>query len=190
MDKDKIINKIDNDFQAKIQLDDIPELDLYMDQVIQLFENKLSSLKRKETDKVLTKTMINNYAKDKLLMSIKNKRYSKEHLILMSLIYELKGGLSISDIKLLLNNIVSKFENKEEYDLRKLYNLFLENNIKDNEVIVKDIKEKINNVNDESFEDLFLLITSMISISNMYRKVGELLIDACFREEDDKKWKI
>lgn len=187
MDKDKIINKIDNDFQAKIQLDDIPEIDLYMDQVIQLFENKLSSLKRKETDKVLTKTMINNYAKDKLLMSIKNKRYSKEHLILMSLIYELKGGLSISDIKLLLNNIVSKFENKEEYDLRKLYNLFLENNIKDNEVIVKDIKEKINNVNDKSFEDKFLLITSMISISNMYRKVGELLIDACFREEDDKK---
>ena len=84
----------------------------------------------------------------------------------------------------------SKFENKEEYDLRKLYNLFLENNIKDNEVIVKDIKEKINNVNDESFEDKFLLITSMISISNMYRKVGELLIDECFGEEDDKKWKI
>ena len=185
MDKDKIINKIDNDFQAKIQLDDIPEIDLYMDKVIQLFENKLSSLKRKETDKVLTKTMINNYAKDKLLMSIKNKRYSKEHLILMSLIYELKGGLSISDIKLLLNNIVSKFENKEEYDLRKLYNLFLENNIKDNEVIVKDIKEKINNVNDESFEDKFLLITSMISISNMYRKVGELLIDECLKNRGE-----
>ena len=55
---------------------------------------------------------------------------------------------------------------------------------------MKKLIEKINNVNDKSFEDKFLLITSMISISNMYRKVGELLIDECFGEEDDKKWKI
>ena len=79
--------------EEKIQLEDMPEIDLYMDQVIQLFENKLASNKRNKDDKVLTKTMINNYAKAKLLMTIKNKKYSKEHLILMSLIYEFKGAL-------------------------------------------------------------------------------------------------
>ena len=63
--------------EEKIQLEDIPELDLYMDQVIQLFEKKLSSSKRNEEDKVLTKTMINNYAKAKLLMPIKNKKIFK-----------------------------------------------------------------------------------------------------------------
>ena len=65
MDINELIN--DMDFINGIAMDDIPEIDLYMDQVIQLFEGKLSSLKRTEDDKILTKTMINNYAKGKLL---------------------------------------------------------------------------------------------------------------------------
>ena len=62
-------------FDNRIELEEMPELDLYMDQVIQLFENKLSSLKRNDEEKILTKTMINNYAKGKLLLPIKNKKY-------------------------------------------------------------------------------------------------------------------
>ena len=90
---------------SNIKLDEIPEIDLYMDQVIQLFESKLSEQKRNEDEKILTKTMINNYAKGKLLLPIKNKKYSKEHIILMSLIYNLKGALSINDIKLSLEKL-------------------------------------------------------------------------------------
>ena len=181
MDKDKILEKINNNFNERITLDDMPELELYMDQVIQLFEGKLGNTKRTEEDKVLTKTMINNYAKAKLLMSVKNKRYSKEHLILMSVIYELKGSLSISDIKYVLGDIVAKYENDEEYDLRGLYNKFLDNNKKDTEVVIKDIKEKLSSVQDDSFEEMSLLVYSFISISNMYRKVGEMIIDNYFK---------
>ncbi len=65
-----------------INLEDIPELDLYMDQVIQLFENKLGGNKRFEEDKILTKTMINNYAKGKLLMDIKIKSIVRNILYL------------------------------------------------------------------------------------------------------------
>lgn len=64
----KRVNKINN-----IDLNDIPDIDLYMDQVIQLFDSKLEGLKRKEEDKILTKTMINNYVKGKLLMPVKKK---------------------------------------------------------------------------------------------------------------------
>lgn len=191
MDKDKILEKINNNFNERITLDDMPELELYMDQVIQLFEGKLGNTKRTEEDKVLTKTMINNYAKAKLLMSVKNKRYSKEHLILMSMIYELKGSLSISDIKYVLGDIVDKYENDEEYDLRGLYNKFLDNNKKDTEVVIKDIKEKLSSVQDDSFEEMSLLVYSFISISNMYRKVGEMIIDNYFKnikeESKDEK---
>lgn len=191
MDKDKILEKINNNFNERITLDDMPELELYMDQVIQLFEGKLGNTKRTEEDKVLTKTMINNYAKAKLLMSVKNKRYSKEHLILMSVIYELKGSLSISDIKYVLGDIVAKYENDEEYDLRGLYNKFLDNNKKDTEVVIKDIKEKLSSVQDDSFEEMSLLVYSFISISNMYRKVGEMIIDNYFKnikeESKDEK---
>ena len=187
MDKDKILEKINNNFNERITLDDMPELELYMDQVIQLFEGKLGNTKRTEEDKVLTKTMINNYAKAKLLMSVKNKRYSKEHLILMSMIYELKGSLSINDIKDVLGNIVEKFENDEEYDLRGLYNKFLDNNKKDTEVVIRDIEEKLSNVQDDSFEEMSLLVYSFISISNMYRKAGEMLIDNYFKNIKEGK---
>ena len=75
------INDIFNEmnFDSRIELEEMPELDLYMDQVIQLFENKLSSLKRNDEEKILTKTMINNYAKGKLLLPIKNKANNNSH---------------------------------------------------------------------------------------------------------------
>ncbi|ACD22599.1 DUF1836 domain-containing protein [Clostridium botulinum] len=192
MTKD-ILNIMENlNLDKKINLEDIPEIDLYMDQVIQLFENKLSVLKRKEEDKVLTKTMINNYAKAKLLMSIKNKKYSKEHLILMSLIYDLKGALSINDIKLTLDNIVKKYENNEEYDLRALYKTYLDMNSQDvNEFkeYMNDKEENVKNLLSENningdFEEKFLLVGSMISMSNMYRRMGETLIDEYFMGDE------
>lgn len=116
----------DMDFITGIPMDDIPEIDLYMDQVTQLFEGKLSSLKRTEDEKILTKTMVNNYAKGKLLLPIKNKKYTKEHILLMSLIYNLKGALSINDIKLSLNEIIDSFSKDESYPLRELYSTFLD----------------------------------------------------------------
>ncbi|GAA0078457.1 DUF1836 domain-containing protein [Clostridium sp. CTA-5] len=193
MSNKDILNIIENlNVDKKIELKDIPDLDLYMDQVIQLFESKLSVLKRNEEDKVLTKTMINNYAKAKLLMSIKNKKYSKEHLILMCLIYDLKGSLSINDIKLVLNNIVNKYENNEEYDLRALYDTYLQISSEDSEEFKSSVINKQENLkkllNDNNitgdFEEKFLLIGSMISMSNMYRKMGEALIDEFFIEGD------
>ena len=106
MDIIEILNNLS--LESNIKLEEVPEIDLYMDQVIQLFESKLSNQKRNDEEKILTKTMINNYAKGKLLLPIKNKKYSKEHIILMSLIYNLKGALSINDIKLCLDEIINK----------------------------------------------------------------------------------
>lgn len=183
-----ILNKLE--INEKIDEKDIPEIDLYMDQVIQLFEQKLLGSKRKEDDKVLTKTMINNYAKAKLLMSIKNKKYSKEHLLLMSLIYDLKGSLSISDIKFLLDNIVEKYDGDEEYDLRNLYKIYLKlNEVNSNEFIDSvekqvDRVQKIVGENEEfgDYEEKFLLVCSLVSMSNMYRRLAEATIDKFFIE--------
>ena len=62
---------------------DIPNIDLYMDQVTTFMEEQLSSTKRYEDDKILTKTMINNYAKNNLLPPPNKKKYSKEHLLVL-----------------------------------------------------------------------------------------------------------
>lgn len=85
-----------------IQLIDIPDIDLYMDQVTTFMEKKLSPTKRNRKDKILTKTMINNYTKDGILLPPKNKKYSRQHIILLILVYNLKQILSIKDIAILL----------------------------------------------------------------------------------------
>ena len=193
MDKNELIEKFKElNLQNQLALDEIPELDLYMDQVTQLFDSKFNECKRTEDDKALTKTMVNNYAKGKLLMSIKNKKYSKEHLILMSLIYNLKGGLSISDIKSSLDRIVKTFEDGEEYPIRDLYRLYLRQHNEDQQDVEKTIEEKFNDIEDmvlnekidedKEFQKNFLLLCSFINMSNMYRRMGEKLIDEYFNK--------
>ena len=192
MDKNELMDKFKElNLQNQLALEEIPELDLYMDQVTQLFDSKFNDSKRTKDDKALTKTMVNNYAKGKLLMSIKNKKYSKEHLILMSLIYNLKGGLSISDIKSSLDKIVKTFENGEEYPIRELYSLYLKEYKDDLNDVEKTIEEKSNkiesmmtseNIEDDEFQKNFLLLSSFINMSNMYRRMGEKLIDEYFNK--------
>lgn len=172
---------------------DIPDIDLYMDQVMQLFETKLSDTKRYADDKVLTKTMINNYAKDHLLMKIKNKKYTKNHLILMSLIYNLKGSLSLNDIKSILSPIVESLEKGPEFPLEDLYKTYLDlyklntDEFKNSSELVCTNIEKLMNKNLESSDELyqkFLLILSFVNMSNMYRRSAEKMIDTFFNKED------
>ncbi len=82
--------------------EDIPAIELYMDQVTTFMEKELRGNKRNEDDKILTKTMINNYSKNDLLPPSNKKKYSKDHIILLIYIYYLKNFLSISDIQSLL----------------------------------------------------------------------------------------
>ncbi|HLO11623.1 MAG TPA: DUF1836 domain-containing protein [Pseudoneobacillus sp.] len=180
----KNINELMNQLglENNMHLDDIPEIDLYMDQVIQLFENKFSGSKRNGDEKVLTKTMINNYAKGKLFFPIKNKKYSKEHLILISLIYQLKGALSIGDIKTTLDGINNKVV-KKEMDLEAFYKSYLNIHTKnvgsfqgELELHAEEVKEEIGNMDDPHLEQI-LMIAALANISNMYRRAAEKLID-------------
>lgn len=183
--------------EASLTLEEIPQIDLYMDQVIQLFENKFTETKRNDDDKVLTKTMINNYAKGKLIFPIHNKKYSKEHLILMSLIYQLKGALSINDIKVTLAGINQKII-KEELELDSFYTSYLNLTRQNVEDFKVDIEERVKDVKEEITEDekgnspyleQVLMISSLVHMSNLYRKVAEKLVDEFIVEKEEKRHK-
>jgi DNA-binding transcriptional MerR regulator len=190
------INKIIEalELENKLALEEIPNIDLYMDQVIQLFENKFTGLKRNANDKILTKTMINNYAKGKLFFPIKNKKYSKEHLILISLIYQLKGVLSINDIKETLGEVNEKVI-KGGLQLDDFYNGYLNLTTKNIEYFKKDIQERAKEVDEEivGMEDpnsvhleKVLMIASLAHISNLYRRTAEKLVDEIMVERPGK----
>lgn len=106
-----------------IKPDDIPNIDLYMDQVTTFMDKKLKHTTRNpEDDKILTKTMINNYAKNDLLPPPVKKKYSKEHILLLIFIYYYKGILSISDIQTLLKPITDNYFQKDsELSLEDIY---------------------------------------------------------------------
>lgn len=105
-----------------IKPEDIPNIDLYMDQVTTFMEEQLVSSKRYTDDKILTKTMINNYAKNKLLPPPEKKRYSKEHVLMLIFIYYFKNILSINDIQTLLTPITQKyFKSMTEKDMTYIY---------------------------------------------------------------------
>ncbi|MBM7650780.1 DUF1836 domain-containing protein [Neobacillus cucumis] len=183
--------------ETNLTLDEIPNIDLYMDQVIQLFENKFNDTKRNQEDKILTKTMINNYAKGKLIFPIQNKKYSKEHLILMSLIYQLKGALSINDIKVTLSGINKKMMN-EGMDLDTFYSSHLQltsQNVvefmEDIEELTEDVKEQVTKANQEDagYLEQVLMISSLVHMSNLYRRLAEKLVDEIVIEKEGKRQK-
>lgn len=90
--------------------EDFPDIDLYMDQVTTFMEDHLRDFTRHpEEDKILTKTMINNYVKNKVLIPPVKKKYGKDHLLLLVMIFYMKSVLSISDISQVVSPVADKY---------------------------------------------------------------------------------
>ncbi len=132
------LNRIDY-----IKPEDIPNIDLYMDQVTTFMDKQLEATRRYPDDKILTKTMINNYTKNNLLPPPDKKKYSKEHLLTLIFIYYFKGILSISDIQHLLNPITDRyFSGKGALDLTAIYEEVFGLEKEEAGMLAKDITRK------------------------------------------------
>lgn len=104
-----------------IKVEDIPQIDLYMDQVTTFMEKHLGELKRYPEDKVLTKTMINNYAKNNLLPSPVRKKYTQDHILLLVFIYYFKNLLNFNDIETILSYITEHHFGEAPLPLSQVY---------------------------------------------------------------------
>ena len=132
---------------------DVPNIDLYMDQVTTFMDEQLASTKRYPDDKILTKTMINNYAKNHLLPPPEKKKYSREHMLLMLFIYYFKSFLSITDIQTLMEPLTGKYFQKEDgYNLESIYNEVME--LEKSQVdVLKDTVRRLYSTSQNSFSD-------------------------------------
>ena len=139
---------------AYIKSEDIPNIDLYMDQVTTFMESRLKNTTRNpDEDKILTKTMINNYAKNDLLPPPVKKKYTKEHVIMLIFIYCYKGILSINDIQMLLKPLTDKFfGTSDDFNLETIYETVFGLEREQTEVLKKDIIEKFH-ISEETFKE-------------------------------------
>ena len=167
-----------------IKPEELPNIDLYMDQVTTFMEQRLRSATRNPNeDKILTKTMINNYAKNDLLPSPNKKKYSREHILLLIFIYYMKGVMSISDIQELFSPLNEKyFGTDKEFNLQDIYNEVCSMEYDQIDSVKKDIIKKFR-TSEKTFTEVpedereFLQLFSFICLLSYDVYVKKLLIE-------------
>jgi len=174
-----------------IEVTDIPDIDLYMDQVTTFMETKLETHKRNNADKILTKTMINNYAKARLFPPPIKKKYNRNHIMILIIIYHLKSILSINDIQVLLSPIGKEIiKNPKSALLDLVYTNFviIQKHIKNakigevltNQQIFSNLEIDQNAPNYDLMVDIFsVLILSVYS--NTEKRLAEKILDTQFK---------
>ena len=179
-----------------VRPEEIPNIDLYMDQVLSFINDRTRYLTRNpEEDKIFTKTMINNYAKTKILPPPTKKKYSKDHILLLLLIYYFKGVLSVGDTGELLGMITEKyFGNIGELAFEDIYQEVFKLEAGEIEFLKKDIVEKFG-IAEETFQDApeesrdFLKNFAFICLLSydvfMKKLMIEKLVDECCKGKDD-----
>ena len=187
----KKLNEIDY-----IDPDEIPNIDLYMDQVTTFMDEHLAACRRTDDDKILTKTMINNYTKNDFLPPPVKKKYSKEHMYLLIFLYYFKNVLSINDIQKIFKPLTEMFySNKSEHDSMEEINraIFRMERIQTDN-LTKDILRRYKasqnlfpEVTDEAEADFlsrFAVICLLSFDAYMKKQIVERLIDETLSEND------
>lgn len=192
---DDLLNSILASFDRidYIKSEDIPNIDLYMDQVTTFMDSRMHATTRNPgEDKILTKTMINNYAKNDLLPPPVKKKYSKEHLLILIFIYYFKGILSISDIQQMLDPIKARFFGaKDGITLEDIYNEVFSLRDEQVELLKKDVLQRYQMSKDifaeaKEKDKVFLQQFSFICLLSFDVYVKKLLIEKLIDEMKEK----
>lgn len=191
----KKLNEIDY-----IDPDEIPNIDLYMDQVTTFMDEHLAACRRTDDDKILTKTMINNYTKNDFLPPPVKKKYSKEHMYLLIFLYYFKNVLSINDIQKIFKPLTEMFySNKSEHvSMEEIYRAIFRMERIQTDNLTKDILRRYKasqnlfpEVTDEAKADFlsrFAVICLLSFDAYMKKQIVERLIDETLSGNDkDKK---
>ncbi len=158
IDEDTIVN------YQPIEISEIPTIELYMDQVLGFLYERIKDFKSDENDKIMTKTMVNNYVKSKLIDLPIKKKYNVEHIKNLIMIYHFKNVISIKEIDKLFQ--ISKQDNSQI----NLYDVFY--NIQKDELnFLKNINNK--RVNENQSDNNIQSIIENIVKADIHSRIAE-----------------
>ncbi|MCR5116967.1 MAG: DUF1836 domain-containing protein [Lachnospiraceae bacterium] len=176
IDTDDLLNSIKESFKniKHVKSEEIPDIDLYMDQVTTFLDEKLKSSARnpKAEEKLVTKTMINNYAKTDVIPAPIRKKYSRDHIFLIIFVYYYKNFLQINDVKTLLDPIRENFlDAGGEFGIEDVYKEVFDNLeasfSKIEADVTKDYEEAM-----KSFEDAPKDMQEYLKLFNLISKIS------------------
>ena len=166
--------------------DDIPSIPLYMDQVLMMMDQMLSDNKRNEDDKIMTKTMINNYSKEKIIRPIKGKTYPKEQLIQLLMVYNMKNCLTMQEMKQVMQTMYMD-EQLDEAGFLRCYERLMHFKEKGKEVLPNALVSMLEDDLVGNKEDDLVTLLCLCTVSNQLQKIAYKLIDERFRASKDAK---
>lgn len=199
LDSDNLIDSImaSLDRVKFIKTGDIPDISLYMDQVTAFIDERLKNTARHHgEDRLLTKTMINNYAKNDLIPPPDRKKYNKEHMLLLIFVYYFKNIMSISDIQEMLRPITERYYGKDgDTTVASIYEEVTGIEKEQLEALKEDVREKYR-VSRETFSDVkneeeqeFLQLFSFICMLSFDVYIKKLMIEKIIDGYVEKKEK-
>ena len=175
------------DGNSYIRSSQIPDLDLYVDQITTFLSQHLEKNSRFPDEKVMTKTMINNYTKNKLLPPPVKKKYSGNHLMMLILIYYFKSYLSITDIQAILKPLTDHYYDSEgSLALSEIYDRLFSNEDALVEAVSSSIEKELSfsqtffkdiDYENKAYLDRFALICTLSLDIYLRKKIVEQLID-------------
>ena len=148
----------------------LPDIDLYMDQMITYLERNLNTFSLSSLDKQITSSMINNYVKGDCIPNPIAKKYNKEHIALILQICLLKRAINISDIKQIIDS------NYQNTDFKETYNDFKD---KANEIlhkVSKEANEKLENIETNNHKDLHKLALELSLVANAHILIAKRIL--------------
>ena len=170
----------------------VPDIDLYIDQMVSCLNSELS-LYAKNGEGPITKGIVSNYTKHKMIPGPEGKRYTKDHCIFMLLVYYLKGCFSMDQVQRLMKPILSNYDSAwdDNVDMQAYYKEILAAVRKSEEDFSEQLQERIlankkflaDRGSDDDISELILLITMLIMRSNEERYMAEKLLDEYFPDK-------
>ncbi len=157
----------------------IPELELYIDQIITLMERNVGT--QEDGQPPLTRTMIHNYSKAGLISPVKGKKYNKQHIMEMFAIYTLKNTLSIAQIKRCLCALDDNSERMEQG-----YTAYLSQREALQQVMRESMSGLMKEVSSQDREDLFTAILLLADASQMMADYARFLSEQCYPDPPAK----
>lgn len=175
-----------NNFSFK-KYHELPEIELYMDQVVTFLEKQLSIFQTSSLDKQITSSMINNYVKGEVISAPISKKYNREHLASIEEVVTLKQVLTIAEVKQILD---SGFNNSiEKADIFNSFNDSTNNKIS---TAVEEAFKQLNKIDENDSKALIDLALDFALTANAYITIAKRILflarvyDELNRQKEEK----
>lgn len=170
--------------------ENFPDMELYIDQMVKYLNSELLLYGDGENGPI-TKAMISNYTKHKMLPRPTGKRYTKEHFIFMSLVYYLKGCFSMDETQRLMKPLIKNYASDwdDKIDIESMYKEIITFVRKTEEDLPSRIDKQMSEVKkflanrdaaDDDTSEMIMFITTLIMRSNAERFIAQKLLDEFF----------